>query len=60
MNAVRALVIGYSGILIGRLNLYGLATDDQKDVEKIVVRFIQEAEVSLTLSGVSDLSQVNH
>ncbi|GAE93127.1 hypothetical protein JCM21714_2166 [Gracilibacillus boraciitolerans JCM 21714] len=54
------MVIGYSGILIGRLNLYGLATDDQKDVEKIVVRFIQEAEVSLTLSGVSDLSQVNH
>ena len=57
IDAVKALALGADGVLIGRPFYYALAARGQEGVEKFLERFIQEAEVSLALSGVSKLSE---
>ncbi|WP_053360802.1 alpha-hydroxy-acid oxidizing protein [Bacillus sp. FJAT-27251] len=59
MDAVKALGLGATGVLIGRPFLYGLAAAGQPGVGKVIERFIQETEVSLALSGMSDLTHMS-
>lgn len=58
VDAVKALALGATGVLIGRPFLYGLAAGGQQGVEKVVERFIQETEVTLALSGVASVTEV--
>lgn len=58
IDAVKALALGADAILIGRPFLYGLAAHGQQGVEKVMEDFIRETEISLSLSGIADLSQI--
>ncbi|HEY9578177.1 MAG TPA: alpha-hydroxy-acid oxidizing protein [Pseudobacillus sp.] len=58
IDAVKALALGADAILIGRPFLYGLAAHGQQGVEKVMEGFIRETEISLSLSGIADLSQI--
>ncbi|HEY9577915.1 MAG TPA: alpha-hydroxy-acid oxidizing protein, partial [Pseudobacillus sp.] len=58
IDAVKALALGADAILIGRPFLYGLAAHGQQGVEKVMEDFICETEISLSLSGIADLSQI--
>ncbi|MFK2825717.1 alpha-hydroxy-acid oxidizing protein [Bacillus sp. B190/17] len=57
-DAVKALALGADSVLIGRPFLYGLASNGQQGVEKVLERLFQETELTLALSGIPDLSQM--
>ncbi|KAB7707574.1 alpha-hydroxy-acid oxidizing protein [Bacillus aerolatus] len=58
IDAVKALALGADAVLIGRPYLYGLASNGQQGIEKVLERFFQETEISLSLSGIATLSQI--
>jgi len=57
-DIIKALVLGADAVLIGRPYVYGLAADGQAGVERVIESFIQETEVSLALTGVSTLADI--
>jgi lactate 2-monooxygenase len=59
IDAVKALALGATGVLVGRPYLYGLAAGGQAGVETVLERLIQETEVSLALSGMADMTQLS-
>lgn len=60
VDVVKAIALGADGVLIGRPFLYGLAAEGQKGVEKVLDNIRQEMEVSLTLSGVTNLKDMRN
>ncbi|OCA92159.1 alpha-hydroxy-acid oxidizing protein [Pseudobacillus wudalianchiensis] len=57
-DVVKALALGADAVLIGRPFLYGLAAHGQQGVEKVIEGFTRETEISLSLSGIANLSQI--
>ncbi len=53
------LALGAQGVLVGRSSVYALAADGQRGVENMLDIFAQEMRVAMTLTGVTDLSQIN-
>ncbi|GAA0286932.1 isopentenyl diphosphate isomerase/L-lactate dehydrogenase-like FMN-dependent dehydrogenase [Gracilibacillus halotolerans] len=60
IDAVKALALGAKAVLIGRPYYYGLAVHGEKGVRNVMERLIQETEVTLALSGISQLSDVSN
>lgn len=59
VDAVKALALGASAILIGRPYYYGLAVHGEAGVSKVMERLIQETEVTLALAGINNLANIN-
>ncbi|TQR19687.1 alpha-hydroxy-acid oxidizing protein [Psychrobacillus vulpis] len=59
-DAVKALALGATAVCIGRPFVWGLAADGQAGVERVLENFLQETKVSISLSGVSNLSQLRN
>lgn len=57
-DAVKALALGATAVLIGRPFVWGLAANGQVGVEKVLENFLQETKVSISLSGASSLEEL--
>jgi L-lactate dehydrogenase (cytochrome) len=58
-HIIKALAQGADACSLGRGYLFGLAAGGQAGVERALTIFKTELERSLTLLGVSDVSQLN-
>ena len=58
-DVLKALALGARGCLIGRAYLYGLAAMGEAGVTKAVNLIAEELRVSMSLTGVRDVSQVS-
>jgi isopentenyl diphosphate isomerase/L-lactate dehydrogenase-like FMN-dependent dehydrogenase len=58
-DVLKALCLGASGVLVGRLYIYGLAAGGATGVEKVVANLKRELETSMYNCGISDLSQAD-
>ena len=58
-DVVKALCLGADAVCIGRPYLYGLAADGPAGVERILKIFREEIMRTLTLMGITDLSQLD-
>ncbi|OLT24614.1 alpha-hydroxy-acid oxidizing enzyme [Nocardiopsis sp. CNR-923] len=56
MDVLRALVLGASGVLVGRPVLWGLAADGQRGVARVLEALRSELAEALTLAGCADLA----
>ncbi|RJS60858.1 alpha-hydroxy-acid oxidizing protein [Bacillus sp. PK3_68] len=57
-DVIKALALGADAVLIGRPFLYGLAAHGQQGIEKVIENFTRETEISLSLCGIANLSQL--
>lgn len=59
-DVIKALVLGANAVCIGRPYVYGLAADGQSGVERVITSFIQETQVSMALTGVSNTGDLRN
>ena len=57
-DVIKALALGADAVCIGRPYVYGLAAGGQSGVERVIGSFIQETQVSMALSGVSNTADL--
>nr|MDQ3016181.1 alpha-hydroxy-acid oxidizing protein [Bacteroidota bacterium] len=55
----KCLAMGATGVLIGRPIAYGLAINGTAGVEEYLTNLIAELELTMALSGCSDINQIN-
>ena len=58
-DAVKALALGAKAVLLGRLYAWALAAGGEDGVREVVRNFIAEMDLTLALSGVSNLGEVD-
>ncbi|WP_150468399.1 FMN-dependent L-lactate dehydrogenase LldD [Francisella sp. SYW-9] len=59
LDVVRMLALGAKGVLLGRSATYALAAKGQYGVENLLKIYAQEMKVAMTLTGVTNISQLN-
>lgn len=57
-DAVKALALGATAVCIGRPFVWGLASGGQSGVERVLENFLQETNVSISLSGARNLEEL--
>ncbi|MEI4768314.1 alpha-hydroxy-acid oxidizing protein [Psychrobacillus sp. FJAT-51614] len=57
-DAVKALALGATAVCIGRPFIWGLASGGQAGVERVLENFLQETNVSISLSGARNLEEL--
>jgi lactate 2-monooxygenase len=57
-DAVKALALGATAVCIGRPFVWGLASGGQAGVERVLENFLQETQISMSLSGARNLDEV--
>lgn len=57
-DAVKALALGATAVCIGRPFVWGLANGGQSGVERVLENFLQETNVSISLSGARNLEEL--
>ena len=60
LDVIRVLAMGADCAMIGRPYIYALAHHGQKGVENLLELYQQEMRVAMTLSGLNDVSQIDH
>ncbi|MDG6982944.1 MAG: lactate 2-monooxygenase [Nitrososphaerota archaeon] len=58
-DAVKALALGANAVLLGRLYTWALAVGGEDGVREVVRNFLAEMDLTLALSGVSSLSEID-
>ncbi|KTD33791.1 FMN-dependent dehydrogenase [Legionella nautarum] len=59
LDVVRMLALGAKGVLLGRSVAYALATAGQAGVENLLAIFAKEMEITMTLTGVTSIAEIN-
>ncbi|MED7789295.1 FMN-dependent L-lactate dehydrogenase LldD [Francisella sp. 19X1-34] len=59
LDVVRMLALGAKGVLLGRSATYALAAKGQSGVENLLNIYAQEMKVAMTLTGVTNINQLN-
>ena len=57
-DAVKALALGATAVCIGRPFVWGLASGGHAGVERVLENFLQETNVSISLSGARNLEEL--
>ncbi len=58
-DVVKAMALGASACIVGRVGLYGLAAGGQAGVEKAITLLQKEIDLTLALLGVPDISRLD-
>lgn len=58
-DVFKALALGASAVFVGRPWLYGLALDGANGAKAVMERIIAELDITMALSGVKNLSEIN-
>ena len=58
LDVLRMMALGAKGVMLGRAAVYALAADGQRGVERVLDIFAAEMRVAMTLTGVTDVSQI--
>ncbi|MFJ5769672.1 alpha-hydroxy acid oxidase [Psychrobacillus sp. NPDC093180] len=58
-DALKALALGATAVCIGRPFVWGLAAGGQAGVERVLESFLEETKVSISLSGVSHVTDLH-
>lgn len=58
-DVIKALALGANAVLIGRPFVYGLAIDGQSGVEAVLINFLAEIELQLSLMGVDSVVKLD-
>jgi lactate 2-monooxygenase len=59
VDVIIARALGASAVLLGRPYVYGLAVEGEEGVKHVLESFMKDIDISLALSGVSELDQVD-
>lgn len=57
-DVLKALALGARAVFVGRPNLYALAVDGERGVNKMLEILRKEVDVSMALSGCCDVEEV--
>ncbi|KTC84597.1 MULTISPECIES: FMN-dependent L-lactate dehydrogenase LldD [Legionella] len=59
LDVIRMLALGAKGVLLGRSVAYALATAGQAGVENLLDIFAKEMQITMTLTGVTSIAEIN-